>query len=218
MEEKYCEKKDFRTPILPPIREGFPPPTACEGPPEEARVLGALPRLPRGVPRFCAVSRDNVQIVTELLVDKIDPPRFFPPVGPAQMHHCHWKCTVSYTEVVESAYPFPFRHSRPRMEVVYIDSDHLHLYVGPEKCPAPETRLAFTVANVKKEEVLLFTEGGEGRLDFVRKVPAGEAVDLQSAPGVRWVAVSTVQPDGQTFNPRRAGEIWLLRTHGGGTR
>src|SRR5215471_10467184 len=42
MEEKYCWKNDFRTPILPPIIEGYPPPL-CEDPPDESRVLRAMP-------------------------------------------------------------------------------------------------------------------------------------------------------------------------------
>jgi hypothetical protein len=129
MEEKYCYPNDFRTPVLPPIREGFPPPL-CEDPPDEARVLRAMPHVKRGVPYFCEEFRDNVQIVSERLVDKIDPPRFFPLVGPAQLHHCHWKCTIYYTETCESGYPFPFRCVRPRVQVVYIDLDHLHLYTG----------------------------------------------------------------------------------------
>ena len=135
MEEKYCWKNDFRTPILPPIRDGFPPPL-CEDPPDEARILRAMPRVPRGVPYFYEEFRDNIQIVTERLVDKIDPPRFFPLVGPAQLHHCHWKCTIYYTETFESGYPFPFRCVKPRVQVVYIDLDHLHLY----PCPTPEAQ------------------------------------------------------------------------------
>ena len=127
MEEKYCWKNDFRTPILPPIREGFPPPL-CEDPPDEARILRAIPHVCRGVPYFVEEFRDNVQVVTELLVDKIDPPRFFPLIGPAQLHHCHWKCTVYYTETTESGYPFPFRCVKPRVQVVHMDLDHLHLY------------------------------------------------------------------------------------------
>ena len=63
MEEKYCHKNDFRTPIMPPIREGFPPPT-CEDPPDEARVL-RLAHVTRGVPYFCEEFRDNVEIVKE---------------------------------------------------------------------------------------------------------------------------------------------------------
>ena len=127
MQEKYCFKNDFRTPILPPIREGFPPPL-CEDPPDEARILRAMPRVIRGVPYFYEEFRDNIQIVTERIVDKIDPPRFFPLIGPAQLHHCHWKCTIYYTETIESGYPFPVRARRPRVHVVYIDKDRLHLY------------------------------------------------------------------------------------------
>src|SRR5262249_31015153 len=104
------------------------PPTARDAgllSPSDAEVLRALPRVKRGAPGVYEEFRDNVQIVTELLVDKVDPPRFFPLVGPAQLHHCHWKCTVYYTETVESGYPFPFRCVKPRVEVVYIDRDQL---------------------------------------------------------------------------------------------
>lgn len=127
MEDKYCHKNDFRTPIMPPIREGYPPPM-CEDPPGDAEVLRAMPRVARGVPYIYEEFRDDIQIVTERLVDKIDPPRFYPLIGPAQLHHCHWKCTIYYTETIESGYPFPFRCKQPRVEVIYMDKDHLHLY------------------------------------------------------------------------------------------
>jgi hypothetical protein len=129
MEEKYCYPNDFRTPVLPPIREGFPPPT-CEDQPDDARVLRALDHVARGVPYFYEEFRDNVEVVKERIKDTIDPPRFFPLIGPAQLHHCHWKCTITYDETVESGYPFPFRCRRPRVKVIYIDLDHLHLYPG----------------------------------------------------------------------------------------
>jgi hypothetical protein len=126
MEEKYCNKNDYRTPVMPPIREGFPPPL-CEDPPDDAMVLRAMPHVTRGFPYVYEEHRDDIEIVKELLVDRIDPARFFPVVGPAQLHHCHWKCTIYYTETVESGYPFPFRCRAPRQEVVYIDKDHLHM-------------------------------------------------------------------------------------------
>jgi hypothetical protein len=129
MEEKYCHKNDFRTPMMPPILPGSPPPL-CEDAPDEARILRAWPRVTRGVPYIYEEHRDNVQIVTELLVDKIDPPRFFPLAGMAQLHHCHWKVTIYYDETIESSYPFPFRCVRPRVQVIYMDLDHLHQYVG----------------------------------------------------------------------------------------
>ena len=129
MEDKFVHKNDHRTSILPPIREGYPPPM-CEDPPDEATVLRAMPRVARGIPYFYEEFRDNIQIVTERVVDRIDPCRFYPVVGPAQLHHCHWKCTIYYTETIESGYPFPFKSVKQRVEVVYIDKDHLHLCSG----------------------------------------------------------------------------------------
>jgi hypothetical protein len=132
MEEKYCDKNDYRTTIMPPIREGFPVPL-CEDPPDEAMILRAMPHVTRGVPYVYEEFRDDIQIVTERLVDQIDPPRFFPLIGAAQLHHCHWKCTIYYTGTFESGQPFPFKCKRPRVEVVYIDKDHLHLCAGHDQ-------------------------------------------------------------------------------------
>jgi hypothetical protein len=131
MEEKYQYQNDYRTPILPPIREGFPPPL-CQDEPSEQEVLRAMPHVHRGVPFYYEEFRDDIEIVCEKLVDKIDPPRFFPLVGPAQLHHCHWKCTIYYTETIQTSMPYPFRTKKHRIEVVYIDKDHLHAYVGSD--------------------------------------------------------------------------------------
>jgi hypothetical protein len=139
MEEKCCYKNDYKTPIMPPIREGYPVPI-CEDPPADAEVLRQMVHVVRGVPYVYEEFRDNVRIVTERLVDKIDPPRFYPLVGPAQLHHCHWRSTIYYTETIESGYPFPFRCVRPRVQVVYIDKDHLHLY----NCNNPEAQESIT--------------------------------------------------------------------------
>jgi hypothetical protein len=130
MEEKYVHKNDFRTPILPPIRDGFPPPL-CEDPPDIAAAIRAMPKVIRGVAYFYEEFRDDFDMIPERVVDKIDPPRFFPLVGMAQLHHCHWKCTIYYTETRESNYPFPFQAKRPRVQVVLIDKDHLHIWPGP---------------------------------------------------------------------------------------
>lgn len=140
MHDKYDYKNDHRTPVMPPVRDGFPLPI-CEDPPSEQEVLRAMPRVTRGVPYVYEEFRDDIQIISERLVDKIDPPRFFPLVGPAQLHHCHWKCTIYYKETVQSSYPWPAKIVRNRVEVVYIDKDHLHLYVGSNpKTQADTTR------------------------------------------------------------------------------
>ena len=118
-----CRCEDFRTPILGPYPPQVP---QCHEAPAEARILRALPPL-RRLAGVIEESRDNVQIVTERIVDKVDPPRFFPLVGSAQLHHCGWKCSVYYQETISGSYPFCFRWTQPRIDVVYIDTDHLHL-------------------------------------------------------------------------------------------
>src|SRR3954465_6388181 len=51
MEKNFVHQNDFRTAILPPIDPAGPPPL-CEDPPDEARILRAMPHVPRGVPHF----------------------------------------------------------------------------------------------------------------------------------------------------------------------
>jgi hypothetical protein len=130
MDAKYNHKNDGRAPIMPPIRDGYPPPI-CEDPPSDQEVLRAMPRVARGAAYLYEEFRDDIIIVKNRLVDKIDPPRFFPLVGLAQLHHCHWECIIYYTETIQSDYPFPTYLKKQRTEVIYIDKDHLHLYVGP---------------------------------------------------------------------------------------
>ena len=129
--ERLLNQNDYRTPILPPIPPGHRP--LGEDPPDRAEILRTMPRIIRGVPFFYEEHRDDMEITTEKIVDVIDPPRFFPLVGPAQLHHVHWKCTIYYTETMSSSYPFPFTAKKRRSEVVYIDHDHLHQCVsGPD--------------------------------------------------------------------------------------
>ena len=77
------------------------------------------------MPQVFQVSRGEVTVVTECLVKRVDPPRFFPLVGEAELHRNHWKCTVYYTERMEASWPFPMQCKRPRVEVIYIDKDFL---------------------------------------------------------------------------------------------
>ncbi len=139
IEQKLNHRNDGRVPIMPPIRNGYPAPI-CEDAPSDAEVLRAMPRVPRGVPYVYETFRDDIVIVKNRLVDKIDPPRDFPLVGKAQLHHCHWECVIYYTELVQSDYPFPVYVKKPRVQVIYIDKDHLHLYVGEN----PDTQRQIT--------------------------------------------------------------------------
>lgn len=118
-----------RTPILPALKPGAPLPPL--EPPSLRRVLGALPARPQFEIRY-----DDIEIVTEKLVDRVDPPRFFPLIGPAQLRHCHWKCTVHFTETATVGNLFPYPLESRRTEVVYTDTDCLHLCQPTQPTPA----------------------------------------------------------------------------------
>ena len=129
MNEKYDSAAEDKTPILPPLQAGKPLPL-CEDAPSDTEIMRVLPRVARGIPYIAEQFRDDVIFVKNRLVDKIDPPRFYPLIGLAQLHHCHWECVVYYTDPTQSDYPFPTYVKKRRVEVIYIDKDHLHLYVG----------------------------------------------------------------------------------------
>jgi hypothetical protein len=58
----------------------------------------------------------------------IDPPRFYPLIGPAQLHHAHYKCTVYCSERTIVGYPVPHTlDDREVIEVIYIDHNHFHM-------------------------------------------------------------------------------------------
>src|SRR5262249_7729603 len=115
--------------ILDGPRNVRPPPAAgLPRPPSAAEVLRALPPVTRGVPYVYEESRDVTEVVSESIEDTTAPLRFFPLAGPARLRHCRWKCTVSWVETIESAYPWPLRVRRPRVEVIYLDRDQL---IGP---------------------------------------------------------------------------------------
>jgi hypothetical protein len=93
-------------------------------PPTDAEVLRALPKTAAGN-AVLTIYRDDIQIVKNKLIDRLDPPRFFPKVGTARLRHVHWECTAYFTETIHTQYPFPFTVKKPRCCVVYIDKDVL---------------------------------------------------------------------------------------------
>ena len=144
MEDRYQHDNDQRTPILPPIRSGFPPPR-CEDPPSDREILRVFDeRRIRGVPYIYEEFQDDITLVKNLVVDKIDPPRFYPLVGMAQLHHCHWECGVYYNDLIQSSWPYPTYVRKPKVEVIMIDKDHLHLYVGENPDQQRDTLIELT--------------------------------------------------------------------------
>ncbi len=108
IEDRYHEDERYnRVPVLDPV-EGENAPIFCVDPPTPDEVIRALPDETAGGMMFLAeTSRNNVRIVVEPIVDRLDEVKFYPMVGPARLHHCHYKCTVYYTR--SSAVPGRFR-------------------------------------------------------------------------------------------------------------
>jgi hypothetical protein len=139
VEDAYWEEERYgKVPILDPV-EGENAPLFCLDPPSPDEIIRALPDETAGGFAFLAeTSRNNVRMVVSKIVDRIDEPRFFPMVGFARLHHCHYKCTVYYDKTLRSAWPVPFTHTDQTQEVVYIDHDHLIRVGGPAAdCIAP---------------------------------------------------------------------------------
>lgn len=132
VEDVYHEEERYdNVPILDPV-EGENAPIFCIDPPSADQVMRTLPDSTSGGWAFLAeTNRNNVRMVVEPIVDRLDECRFIPLVGPARLHHCHYKCTVYFTETKRSYWPVPFTFTDQREDVVYIDNDHLIRCAGP---------------------------------------------------------------------------------------
>ena len=92
---------------------------------DEIGMFGTHPRVGR------ASSWNNVRIVVEPLSDKIDPPRYFPGVGWAQLHHAQYRATI-YGDLLNAHPASEFEHryiNANEQQVLLIDRDHLQLYL-----------------------------------------------------------------------------------------
>ena len=133
IEDTYHEEERYsKVPILDPV-EGENAPLFCLDPPSPDEVMRALPDHSRGGFAFLAeTARNNVRIVVEPIVDRVDECRFYPLAGSARLHHCHYKCTVYYDKTLRSNWPVPFTHTDQTENVVYVDHDHLIRCAGPD--------------------------------------------------------------------------------------
>ena len=132
IEDTYWEEERYgKVPILDPVEGEFAP-LYCVDPPSQDEVIRALPDdAAGGMPFVAETQRNNVRIVVEPIVDKLDECRFYPMVGPARLHHCHYKCTVYYDYTRRSSWPIPFTTIDPTIEVGYVDHDHVIRCAGP---------------------------------------------------------------------------------------
>ncbi len=129
-EDKFWMRERYqRVPILGPVTSGGPP--VALDPPSPDEVVRALERarnVQGGVPLLHEIQRNNVRMVVEPLADYVDPPRVYPLIGPAQLHHAHYKCIIYFTEVTRVGWPIPYTTvDEDAQEVIYIDHNHFHL-------------------------------------------------------------------------------------------
>ncbi len=125
----HIHERYARVPILGPLTSGGP--AIALDPPTDDEVWWALERarpVQGGWPFLHEVQRNNVRIVKEKIADYVDPPRVIPMIGPAQLHHVHYKCTVYFTERTIVGWPIPHTlEDEDAMEVIYIDHNHFHM-------------------------------------------------------------------------------------------
>ncbi len=134
-EDRFWENERYNNvPILDPIVAGGP--TTALDEPSDDEVMRAFERanpVQGGLPLLHEIQRNNVRIVKEKIADYIDPPRVYPLIGPAQLHHAHYKCTIYYTEVTRVGWPVPYTtRNEDAVQVVYIDHNHFHRVGKPD--------------------------------------------------------------------------------------
>lgn len=128
-EDRFWNQERYdRVPILGPVTNGE---VVALDPPSDDEVMRALERarpVQGGLPFLHEKQRNRVRIVKEKLADYMDPPRFYPLIGPAQQHHAHYKCTVYFEETTRVGWPKPHTlYDEDAREVVYVDHNHLHM-------------------------------------------------------------------------------------------
>lgn len=128
-DEFWNQERYKRVPILPPIVPGAP--TEALDPPSDDEVMRAWEQanpIQGGVPFLHERQRNNVRIVKDKIADYVDPPRVVPLIGPVQLHHCHYKCTIYYSETTRVGWPVPHTLvDEDAQEVIYIDHNHFHM-------------------------------------------------------------------------------------------
>ena len=122
-----------RVPIMDPVCNGHA--TALDPPSDDyvIRCLEKIRPVSGSIPLLETTHRTNIRITKELIAEYLDEPKIFPELGPVQVHHAHYKCTVYFTETVNVGWPIPQTLvDEEAQEVIYIDMDHLHRVAGPE--------------------------------------------------------------------------------------
>ena len=140
LEDEFYEHERYeRVPILGPITSGS---HMALDPPSEDEIMRALEKaqpIEGGIPFLHTTQRDNVRIVVEPISDYVDPPRVYPLIGPAQLHHAHYKCIIHYSNTTHVGWPIPYTAAdEEAQEVIYIDHNHFHMVGNVDTGPGAQ--------------------------------------------------------------------------------
>ena len=128
-DEFWNHERYEKVQILGPLVPGAP--TEALDPPSDDEVMRAWERanpIQGGLPFLHEYQRNNVRIIKDKIADYVDPPRVVPLLGPVQLHHCHYKCTIYYSETTRVGWPIPHTLvDEDSQEVIYIDHNHFHM-------------------------------------------------------------------------------------------
>ncbi len=133
LEDRAWEHERYeRVPIMGEVPAGTD--IKALDPPSDDEVMRALEKarpLEGGLPFLYEKQRNNVRIVKEKIADYLDPPRHVPLIGPVQLHHAHYKCTIYFEERTWVGWPIPHEIiDEDSVEVIYIDHNHFHVVGG----------------------------------------------------------------------------------------
>ena len=141
----------------------------------------------------------RIRMVKELLADSVDPPRFFPGVGLAQLHHAKYKATIYSTT----------RFAEDSQAQIIIDHDHLHL-ITPQAASAAS---ASSPARIASPEVIGGAFYRDNRSPSLTTGPDGTIYKLgvqESGPS----AVDSALESGALGSGAGADALWRLRPGG----
>lgn len=106
-----------RLPVIGPTTKGGSP--VAGDPPTDGEILRAMKKVdPTSEVLAEMLRRTDLKIIKEKIADYIDPPRVYPLIGAASLHHAHYKCTVHFSGINDDV---------ADREVVYIDHNHFHM-------------------------------------------------------------------------------------------
>ena len=176
-------------------------PTTSDGhavaaaPPSDDEILQAVEKArsaDNGIAMLTEKQRNNVQIIKEKIADFVDPPRYYPNVGRAKVHHAHYKCTILFDETTKIGYPVPHTlEAWHAFKVVYIDHAHFHVVDETENDQSEKSDVNFArlsslrdrlhKADGVVDQIRESVQRWEERVELYKKHPSGR-VNGQDIP------------------------------------